>query len=226
MSNVSHVHDIKPFKAGDKALSGQRLAKVWYKTTKKNPAKFPSVAVSIPPILMSTLTEQQREALDPFLRTLLENAQDGIVKSLYESSQGSLKTVQDSEISVDACIGFLRAESEGSRLTAEMIEKWFDSELAENLFALVTQKLGFLSNDADATLTPDQEKTVEKHVRIYRDVMTMLQSGGKSVMAEKQIQGCRRALELAPDADDPMVERLTERLAVMEGKNKEEFLDI
>lgn len=224
MSNVSSVHDVKPFKAGDKALSGQRLAKIGYKKTKNQTNPLTSVAVSVPFILPADVQSNIQRLL-PHIGTMLENAQDGIIRSLYESSQGSLKIIQDSEISVEACIGFLEAEAAGNRLTSEAVEKWFDAELSDNVFAMLAQKLGFLSNDADATLTDAQESTVQKHVKIYRDVLASL-AGGKTMLADKQIRGCRNALALAPDDSDPMVSRLSARLDTMERKNSEDFIDL
>lgn len=224
MSNVSTVHDLKPFKAGDKALSGQRLAKIGYKKTKNQTNPLQSVAVSVPFIAVDSITTNVQRLL-PHICTMLESAQDGIIRSLYESSAGALKIVQDSEISVEACIGFLEAEAAGNRLTSELVEKWFDAELADNVFAMLAQKLGFLSNDSDATLTDAQETTVQKHVKVYRDVLASL-AGGKTMLAEKQIRGCRNALALSPDDSDPMVSRLNARLDTMERKNSEEFIDL
>jgi hypothetical protein len=226
MSNVSKVHDLKPFKAGDKALSGQRLAKIGYKKTAKQVNPLQSVAVSVPFIQPDSITANITRLL-PYICNMLEAAQDGIIRGLYESKGGNLKIVQDSEISVEACIGFLEAEAAGNRLTSEAVEKWFDAELSDNVFAMLAQKLGFLSVDstADATLTDAQEITVQKHVKVYRDVLASL-AGGKTLLAEKQIKGCRSALNLAPDADDPMVNRLTSRLDTMERKNSEDFIDL
>jgi len=82
-----------------------------------------------------------------------------------------------------------------------------------------------VDSTADATLTDAQETTVQKHVRVYRDVLASL-AGGKTMLAEKQIKGCRSALNLCPDADDPMVSRLSARLDTMERKNSEDFIDL
>lgn len=226
MSNVSNVHDIKPFKAGDKALSGQRLAKVGYKSTKKNPARFKSVAVSVPYILSADLTEDHQTALQPYLIQILENAQDGIIRSLYESKDGSLIQVQDSEISIDACIGFLKAESEGNRLTAELIGQWFDSELAEGLTVVLAQKLSFIPADADGEveLTEAQTQVVDKHLKIHKELFGSL-AGGATILAEKQIKGLKNALQYC-DERNSVAERLTKRLESMEKKTTEEFFGI
>lgn len=226
MSNVSTIHDLKPFKAGDKALSGQRLAKVGYKSTKKNPARYKSVAVSVPFIDPRTFTEDHNKALLPYVVQILENAQDGIIRSLYESKDGTLTQVQDSEISVDACIGFLKAESEGNRLTSELIGQWFDSELADSLMVVLAQKLSFIPADADGEveLTESQTQVVDKHLRIHKELFSSL-AGGATILAEKQIKGLKNALQYS-DERNSVAERLMKRLESMEKKTTEEFFGI
>lgn len=218
MSNVSTVHDVKPFKAGDKALTGQRLAKVGYKKTKDQPNPLPSVCVSVPPINPADILENVQKLL-PYIGTMLEDTQDKIIRSLYEASGGNLKIVQDAEISVSACLGFLSAESEGNRLTKETIEKWFDLTLSERVTVWIGGKLGYEMD----SLTPEQLATMEKHAKIYREVMGSL-AGGATILAEKQIRGMRGALELCEDSDDPMISRLSARLDTMERKNADEFI--
>lgn len=223
MSNVSTRHALKPFTAGDKPLTGQRLAKVGYKTSKKTPAKFASVAVSVPQIDPAAINENVQRLL-PYIGTMLENAQDGIIRSLYESAQGKCIDISDDDISVSACIGYLAAEAAGDRLTKESIESWFDSELSENLFASIAEKLKFV--DSDGGITEDQEAVVKKHLKIYRDVLSML-AGGKTILAEKQIAGCKNALALAPNENDAMVARLNARLTAMQTpKSMEEMLEL
>ena len=223
MSNVSTRHALKPFTAGDKPLSGQRLAKVGYKTSKKTPAKFASVAVSVPPINPADITENVQRLL-PYIGTMLENAQDGIIRGLYESAGGKCIDISDDDISVSACIGYLSAEAAGDRLTKDAIEQWFDAELSENLFAQIAEKLKFV--DADGAITEDQEIVVKKHLKIYRDVLSML-AGGKTILAEKQIAGCRNALALAPNENDAMVSRLNARLTAMaQPRSMEEMLEL
>lgn len=228
MSNVSNVHDVKLFKAGDKALSGQRLAKVGYKSTKKAKAKYPNVAVSVPPIELGSISDEQRVQLNPYLVRILEDAQDGIIKSLYESKDGTLKTVRDEEISVDACIGFLKAESEGNRLTLELIGQWFDSELSESLMVVLAEKLGFIPSDtqdgADIELTADQTTVVDKHLRVHKELFSSL-AGGATILAEKQIKGLKNALQYA-DERSLIAGKLMGRLESMERKTSEEFFGI
>lgn len=218
MSVISNRHSVVPFVAGKTMpLTEQRLARIGYKTTKKQAAKFANIAVSVPAI-----TEFPEDVLDralPYLVTVFENAQDGIIRSLYESSAGQLKEVSDDDISLSACLAFMEAEANGSRLKKETIEAWFDSEVSDNLTVLIAEKLGF------ADMNADQEKTVSKHVRIYRDVISML-AGGKTFLQPTQIKGCKVAIALASEDSDIGV-KLTARLTAMENKPAvEDLLDI
>lgn len=222
MSNISNRHQVLPFIAGTSApLSGQRLAKIGYKQTsemtKKGETAPASVCASVP-MIQSDAIESRIDRLMPYVRGMLENAQDGIVRSLYDSDR-SLSAVSDDDISVDACISFLQAEAAGDRLKKETILAWFDSEVSENLTVLVAEKLGF------SDLTPDALETVSRHVKIYRDLIGML-AGGKTILEAKQIRGCEVAISLAVNSDR-ISEKLTDRLNAMKAPKKViELLDL
>lgn len=219
MSNFSNAHTVTKFDAKkSQALNGQRLAKVRYKTTVKQDAKFPSVCVSVPFIdVKAQVTDYT--PLFPHIRAMLENAQDGIIRSLYESSDGSLSLVTDTDISIDACIKYLEAESEGGRLTKEFIESWFDSSVKDYLYALMCEKLGY----AD-TLTEEQETTVQRHMAGYKGLYSSL-AGGKTVLQENQIKSLSKVLDIV-DTDDTC-EKLKARLNSMLNKPKiEELLEL
>lgn len=221
MSNVSNIHDIVPFVAGKtSALTGQRLAKVGYKSTKKTPAKFSSVAVSVPHINPDDITENIT-ALLPYVATMLEGVQDGIIRGLYEGENGTLKTVWDNDISIQACISYLEAEAAGDRLKKEHIEAWFDRVCTDNVFTLVAEKLGYGEDD----LTQEQMATVDKHVKVYRDILSML-AGGKTVLTPVQIKSCKVVVELSSD-DSGIGTKLLARLTAMEKpKALPELLDL
>jgi hypothetical protein len=219
MSTISDRHTVVPFVAGKTVpLSNQRLAKVGYKTTAKTPAKLPSIAVSVPHISPSEVQENYQRLL-PFIGTMLETAQDGIIRSLYESADGSMSSVSNEDISISQCINFMEAEANGTRLRKEHIEAWFDASVAENLTVMVAEKLGFTELDGEPG------KTVAKHVRVYRDLLSML-AGGKTFLQPTQIRGCKNAIALATDESDIAV-KLTARLNAMENKpTVEELLSL
>lgn len=208
MSNVSNRHSVVPFISGEsKALSGQRLAKVGYKSSKQNPAKFPSVCASIPRIPDEMIEENVSRLKDHF-RGFLETAQDGIFKSLYESRNGSMDAITDEDISIDAIIGFLEAESTGGRLTKETVYQWFDQSASEATIAVICEKLGF-----PESLNEDQMEVVSKHRNAYREVFASL-SAGKTMLNQKQINGLETVLGLIDPESDVQV-KITKRIAVI-----------
>lgn len=220
MSNVSQAHDVIPFVAGKTAaLTNQRLAKVGYKTTAKNPAKYSSVAVSVPFIASESIQENM-EALIPYVRNMLEATQDSVIRSLYENVSGKLSVVTDSDISIQACISFLESEAAGDRLKKEHIESWFDRVCKDNCFTLIAEKLGYTNDD----LTEEQVKTVEKHVKVYRDILSML-AGGRTILTPVQIKSCKTVIEVSED-DSGIGEKLVSRLNAMETPKVAEMLEL
>ena len=216
MSHFPSTHLVTAFdSAKSQALSGQRLAKIRYKTTAKQAAKFPSVCVSVPPLDDSEIMDNL-PALKVHIRAMLEAAQDGVIRSLYEVSEGKLSSVQDQDISVVACIGFLNAESEGGRLTKETIDAWFDASLGEYVTALIVEKLSYGDD-----LTPEQEHTVSRHVKGYKDMYSAL-AGGKTIYQPNQIASLRRVLGLVDSSE--VGEKLEARLQGMLSKPKMEDL--
>lgn len=119
MSVISDRHQFVAFVSGKTSpMDGQRLAKVSYK--EKSGKK--SVAVSIP-VLRDEDVERIHNAFPVDVRKRVEDMQDSLIRSLYESG---VAVISDDDISADSVIGFMDAES-GSRLTAESIGAWFDS---------------------------------------------------------------------------------------------------
>lgn len=220
MSIISNRHQVSAFIAGtSKALSGQRLARVGYKSTKNAPAKYPSVCASVPVLTAECLTPDTLTKLQPHILVMLQDAQDGVLRSLYESSDGTLTTVSDDDISVDACIGYLSAVAAGGRLTAELVAAWFDNQVAENLTVVLAEKLGFQE------LNTEQLKTIGKHLNGYKALMAECAAwtDKKARMTDKQINGIRRALDVA-SIDDDVSGKLLAKLDAME--KKEDYASI
>lgn len=216
MSVISTRHSVVPFVSGEsKAFENQRLAKITYKPRGKNAAKFPSVCVSVPAV--PELDDVQVSRMMPHIQAICANAQDGIIRSMYESSDGTLKEVSDSDISIDSVIAYLEAEATGSRLTAEKIKEWFKADVAENLTVMLAEKLGFSEmNDA-------QMETIGKHLNAYADVFASL--AGKMVsLDQNKITKLRAALALGKDDESDISMKITAKLDAMEAKPMEELL--
>ena len=214
--SISTRHTVEQFVAGtSKAMNGQRLSKVGYKSSKNAPAKFTSVCASVPRISDDDVIARMND-LVPYVRNLLESAQDGIFRSLYESSGGTRTEIGDDEISVSACIGWLENEQNGGRLTSDGIGIWFDTNLRDNLTVLFADRIG--ADDVD-------DPRIGKHLASYRGLFCSI-SGGKTVLSDVQIRGIRKALEVS-SVDDEMSVKLIGRLDSMEKKVKiEELLEL
>lgn len=220
MSAISSRHQVIPFIAGKTApFAEQRLSKVGYKTTSKTPAKYPSICASVPKIRADWITEQNVKRLEDQIKNLLQDAQDGILKSLYESSDGTLSGINDSDISFDACVNFMNAELAGDKLTIESINQWFDSQVKDNLTIVIAERLKF-----DLS-TPEQESEVSQYVKGYRGLIASL-SGNKTILQPVQIAGLKRALDIS-SVEDEMSKKLYARLDSM-GKKPvlSELLDL
>ncbi len=220
MSNVSNQHSVIPFVAGKtEPLSGQRLAKVGYKQTaamaKDGIVAPKSIAVSVPKFTDAEIVESAPKLVS-LLRAAAEDAQDKIIRALYESREYVLDRVSDDEIGIAAIVGFVSSEQSGGRLTKEYLESWFDTNLRDNLFVVVADKLGF------AELTPEVEETVGKHLAGYRGLISSL-AGGKTMLSVAQITGLRRALVVC-SVDDETSAKLVARMAVMEKSHNAELL--
>lgn len=212
MSIIGNRHSITKFIAGEsKPQNGQRLAKVGYKTTAKQVAKFPSICVSVPHPDVQEIKENV-DSLIPYIGQLVMDTQDAIIRSLYESSDGALSGVNDSDISISQVIAYLSAEQAGGRLTAEYLNDWFTANVQDNLFVVIATKLGFHD------ITEANSPVIEKHVKVYRELIKSL-SGGKTLLTPQQIGGIRRALEVS-SVDDETSVKLEARLKQMENKPK------
>lgn len=141
MSNISNRHNLVKFVSGEsKPFSGQRLAKIGY----KGEGKFSdSMCVSLPQI-SNEVEKKLKESPEMFLSILVEaihKAQDGIVKSLWESSGATMQSIGDDEVSLSACLAFIESTQGIGRLTKDFLKAWFTESMAENLSVIFAEKL-------------------------------------------------------------------------------------
>ena len=210
MSNLSTAHNVTKYDAKlSQAFTNQRLAKVKYKSTTKSPAKYPSVCASVPMITTDSITEHSAK-LAPHIRAMLENAQDGIIRSLYEANDGKLTSITDQDISILACIEHLEAEAQGTRLTKEIIEEWFDADAVEILTAAFVDKWNW-----EGDISFEQQKKLDQVVSGHKAMFAAL-AGGKTGYNLLQCKGLLKVLELIDTSE--LSERLKARLEAMSNK--------
>lgn len=209
--SIGNRHTVSAFVAGtSKAMDGQRLAKVGYKKTKDNPNPLKSVCVSVPKIT-TPFTDEQIIALQDHIVAMLEKAQDGIIRTLYEQDPDGLRSVSDDAITIEQCIEFLEMEETGGRLTIEKINAWFDANLSEKLAE-------FLRMNGAKKLAGDAlDKAVNQSLAGYKGMIAGL-SGGKTHYDGKQREKLQTVLAMTDDGDD-LAEKLNARIESMAKKD-------
>lgn len=212
--SIGNRHTVSAFIAGtSKAMDGQRLAKVGYKKTKDNPNPLKSVCVSVPKIT-TPLTDEQVFKLQNHIVAMLEKAQDGIIRTLYEQDPEGLRSVSDDAITIEQCIEFMELEETGGRLTIEKINAWFvDSGLSEKL----TEFLRL--NGAKKLQGEALDKAVTQSLAGYKGMIAGL-SGGKTHYDAKQREKLQVVLAMTEDGDE-MAEKLNARIEAMAKKDQD-----
>ena len=225
MSNVSNRHAVTPFLAGSsKPLVTQRLSKVGYKsstdkiTKKVTAAKYASICASVPQVDITAVQVFAVELM-PYLVSVIENAQDGILKSIYESSGGLLADITDEQISIPACISYLAAEAAGSRLSEDSIAAWFASDCADNMTVVIADKLGFNLS------TPEQCEAVQKRVDIHGKILAML-SGKNVTLSEQQQIAIRNCIKLGADIAGGIGAKIVARFEAVTAVRPEDALQM
>lgn len=207
--SISNRHTVLPFVAGtSKALTDQRLAKIGYKKTDKNPNPLKSVCVSVP--VVTEFTEDQLDRLLPHLVNVINGAQDGIIRNMYESDP-SIMSIGDDDISIDACIEYLETVETGGRLTIESLTEWFVLSLNDKLTE-------FLRMHGAKSLSGDKlAHAVTQSLAGYKGMITAM-AGGKTHYDATQRAKLTTVLAMTEDGDE-VAERLMNRLASMEKKD-------
>jgi hypothetical protein len=214
MSQISNIHAFVPFVAGSsKAANEQRLMKIGYKVTKnqKNPKK--SVCASIPPVNADMWAEENVVLrIAPHINQFLEDVQDKIGRALYEAGKNE---VRDEDISIEQVIAYLDSESNGNRLTKEVVEKWFTESLQDYLSTAVMEKMG---------ITEYEDEKIVQMMNAYKGSFAAL-SGGATIYPIDKVNQLLRALEFTSSEDNSGVgEKLKNRLEGMMKPSKDEML--
>lgn len=205
-----------------KAFTGQRLAKVTYKTVTDKTSelygvKRESKCVSLPLIPTADVISNIA-ALAPAVVEYLHSVQDKIVRERVDA--GASHITMD-EVSIASCIEWLDSNSESGRLTKETVAKWFDETVAEPLAVVLMDKLGISATPTDA-----ESNKILAVVEAFKGKVASL-AGGKTSYEPKVCKSILNALELAP-AGDVLATRFSNRLNKMieEAKANEDLLQL
>lgn len=121
---------------------GHRTVVFWWKTSKTTGKMLSPKKYSHIPIVNIPGQMDDKSQLSIFIRSAFEDAQDGYLKGLIEASLDK-KEFSDIELSFQSTMNdFFSARSSGGRLTGDMIEAWFMSDMMELLQVAVEQKIG------------------------------------------------------------------------------------
>lgn len=223
MSQVSNVHNLVPYVSGkSRPLGDQYLSVVSYKVTEKmkkagKSAPFPAVCVSIPVIPTDGILGKL-EGFDSHIAGWVTSQRDKLIRSLYEGSKGTRKTVSDEEIGIPALLAFLDAENQSDRLTIEAIGKWFDAKMEDIVSVFVADALKY-----EGTLTEEQIKRVEQATKARRDLFTCLPK--TMVWADKQIHALNQLMPLI-DEDDTFGQKVAAKWREMTAAGDLDTLDL
>ena len=220
MSVISQNHSIVPFVSTgalrSKPFEGQRLAKAIYKSRNDKAAAFPNVCVSIPVVPTLWVTENV-DALAPYVRSLIADTQDKIIRERYEAGATS---VADEEIGIASVIAYLEEDSKSGRMTGDDIRAWFASELQDMIMVAIADKLSIGNEPSEA-----DTKRIEQAVNVYRDKFASL-AGGKTVLSEQVCEKLLTVLRLANDSEQAVTVKMVAKLEGMKQSHKEELLSL
>lgn len=181
---------------------GFRLAKAIYKTPRDGSEKKQSICVSIP--VVTDLTSEQLKSCEGILIERIKEIQDSIVKERYENGSDY---VSESQISIESCLEFWNAESQGNRLTKEIIIEWFSNDLNDSLLLALADKLGISNSPSEV-----ETSRLEKMLKAYSDSFAAL-AGGKTSFPPEKAKNLLKAIDFA--SDSAIKEKLIARLEKM-----------
>lgn len=204
------AHSVVGYVSGSsKPFSGQRLATVCYKmVSDKNSAlynvKRENKCVSLP-VISDTEITGNITVLTTHIRTMLEVAQNKMVRELVDAGS---KSIQTSDVDMAAIIEYLDNSNESGRLTKESVAAWFDETIADTLMLALSEKLGVSDTPSEA-----EAKKVEVIANEFRVKIAAL-AGGKTSYEPKVCASIIKCLDLVPSGD-VLASKFTARLNKM-----------
>lgn len=176
MSNVSSTHNIVKLDKSSKPFQGQRMARVIAKQDKDGQYQSPNLVeskfVSLP-LINPEFNPAQLSALSTHIVTMLSDAQDAIIRERIIAD--GCTSINDDEISIDACIKYLDDAAKGNRVTGEYIVKWFNETYGNAAIEFVAKLCNF-GSDVDA-YTEAQLDVIGKKVNVLGSMFAGFASG-------------------------------------------------
>ena len=189
---------------------GYRVVKCLYKTPKGGKAAGANSYIYVPDSITEEVIGENIDKLLPFFISYLQEQENQIVREMHKS--GAV-TVYPTNIGIQKVIDKLESSSDGARLNKEMLESWFDSDIADNLKVLFADKLQ-LSTDAPK---------VYDIVAVYRKKLCSLASP-KVHMSKNEATTLQTALDATSSKDTVIGNKLYNRLESMKVSEQELLL--
>jgi hypothetical protein len=217
--SISNRHGFQPLTKTSKPLGGQRLARVIAKAAKDGTYSAnltESLCVSIP-FVSSDVVSEQLTALMPHLIGLIQDTQDSIISEIRK--EYGRNEIDDSEISVSACIAYLDANERGNRVTSEYLSEWFKETYSLQAAEFIA--LACKWSETIEQLTEDQLKVIEQKTKVLGAMFAGFASGKYS----PDIPKCRAMIKfgefLGEVIDDRMSGYVVKAAKMLETKEKE-----
>ena len=212
MSVISNVHNVIGYTGKEKALAGQRLSKVTYKTDKESGVKKDSKCVSIPLVTGASDVIPNIDLLIPAICDYLQTVQDKIVRERIEAGSS---VVTGEDIGMLAVVEWLENQgNDGSgRLTKEVVGSWFSENVADELAMVLAEKMGVSAVPTDA-----ESAQILRVVDTFKEKVSAL-AGGKTSYPAALAVSLKKCVEMAPAGDSlrgKFVARLDKMIAIKE----------
>lgn len=205
MSSISQTHNVEILTDNSKALDGQRLSRITFKTPtdKKDDASYKrpvARCVSVPVVTLMI----QPDCIAAALQAAYEELQDAVIRDIIVNdlqygpagSDGKLRaiSIHDDQISYEAIAAYSARVSVSGKLSKEVLNNWFDSDLKDQL----TLALAAVLQLPDEPSAPEQQR-LNAAVDQHRNMISALASP-KSSLPENICKQLKKAVSLAEDS--------------------------
>jgi len=181
----------------DEASEGFRLSRHVAKMNKQKQyvGLAESKAVFVPVVTFDSI--EYSPAIATAMQDALDSCFDRMIRSRLETGA---TIIYDADLAIERLEEFLAAQPEGlGKLSGDKIKAWFTESLAENLSAVITEKLGESATD----------EKLQQTLNSYRDIFARLAE--KSPAFEPKVhENLQKAIALANES--PMTEKLAAKL--------------
>lgn len=178
MSIISPFHDVLPYNVSSKALDGQRLSIITFKTPKDkkddaNYKKPENRCVSIPILSVKvTVSGDHPDCMQSPMQALFEELQDSVIRSHVVAAiedDAKIITVSDDQISFAACAAWAAENAISGKLTKDVINGWFEANMSEPLEVALANAMGLPSEGISAAQVEKLNAAVKQHKLLFAD---------------------------------------------------------